>query len=153
MTDFDRLARRRRRIIFGTAFLALVALILVPVITLSGGAKHDKTPPTRTAYGTVSIANKIIYVADPVTGCRGIGNFTDLAPGGLVTIEDIAGNALATTRLQTGKVDVNGFCELNFVAPNVPTGKGPYGIQITRRKLVENVQQSDLFTRITLTFN
>jgi hypothetical protein len=153
MTDFERLARRRRRIVLGTAIVALLGLVLGGLLALSQGAKnHTDAVKTRTAYGSVSIATKNIYVTDPVTGCRGIGNFTDLAPGGLVTITDISGNTLATTHLDTGKVDENGFCELDFTAPNVPTNKGPYGIQITRRKLVQNVQQSDLFSRITLTF-
>ena len=154
MTDFERLARRRRRIVLGTAIVALLGLVLGGLLALSQGAKknNSKSPKTDTAYGTVAIASKNIYVTDPVTGCRGIGNYTDLAPGGLVTITDISGNTLATTRLDTGKVDENGICELKFTAADVPTGKGPYGIQVTRRKLVQNVQQSDLFTRIVLTF-
>ncbi|HEY2167807.1 MAG TPA: hypothetical protein VGH01_11615 [Jatrophihabitantaceae bacterium] len=154
MTNFERLARRRRLMLIGTAFLSLLALILVPIITLSGGNKNsDKNnPKTGTAYGTVSIASKNLYVVDPVTGCHGYGDYTDLAPGGLVTITDISGNTLTTTHLDKGKVDENGFCELDFSAPDVPTNRGPYGIQITRRKLVQNVNQSDLFTRITLSF-
>jgi hypothetical protein len=153
MTNFERLARRRRRMLIFTAIVALLGLVLGVTLALSQGSKnHTDTAKTGTAYGTVSIASKNLYVVDPVTGCHGYGDYTDLAPGGLVTITDISGNTLTTTHLDKGKVDENGFCELDFSAPNVPTNRGPYGIQITRRKLVQNVNQSDLFTRITLSF-
>ena len=56
---------------------------------------------------------------------------------------------LATTNLGSGTVDPNGFCVFPFDV-SVATGKGPYQVQITRRKAV-SVDEGSLFSLVTLT--
>ena len=158
MTDYPYAARRRRRTIIlsmATLLAMVVAVGLAATHSLSGksGAK------SKTAMGVVSIANRAFYVttatgsaAGSASQCHGTGDYTDLEAGGTVTILDDGGNVLATTNLQPGTVDVNGFCELPFSAPGVPTNRGPYGIQITRRKVFQPVNADVLFSLLTLTF-
>jgi hypothetical protein len=153
MTDYVR-ARRRKRlsvIVAGTTLLAMIIAVSVAATLNLSGSKSK--PASKTAYGVVSIPNHSYFVTDTTTsadGCHGTGDYTDLAGGGTVTISDNVGTIIATTHLAPGKIDVNGFCEFNFSAPKVPTNRGPYGVQITRRKIVE-VNESDLFSLITLT--
>ena len=156
----DAAAQRRRRMTIMVAGGILFAMIVALSLAATAGLSHSKSGPSKkTANGLVSIANKADYVlvsGDPSASlspaaqeCRGTGNFTDVSRGGTVTISDFNGKVLATTNLGTGSVDANGFCVFPFTAP-VPTGKGPYGVQITRRKAVQ-VDENDLFTLVTLT--
>ena len=155
MTDYPYTARRRRRTI-----ILSIATLLAMVVAVGLAATHSLSgksggATSKTAMGVVSIAKPALYVTVTTgtsTACHGTGNFTDLEAGGTVTILDDGGNVLATTNLQPGSVDVNGFCELPFSAPRVPTNRGPYGIQITRRKVFQPVNADTLFSLLTLTF-
>jgi hypothetical protein len=152
MTD-DLRARRRKQLTVAVAGTTLLAMIIAVSLAATHSLSSKGSTAAKTANGIVSIPNHSFFVADPsegANGCHGTGDFTDLAAGGTVTISDDVGSTLATTHLQPGKIDVNGFCEFAFSAPKVAANRGPYGVQITRRKVVQ-VNESDLFTLITLT--
>jgi long-subunit fatty acid transport protein len=138
-------------IVAGGVLLAMI--IAVSVAATAGLSKSQTSSGTKMAHGIVSIANKADYIASPATAgstpCHGTGDFTDISTGGTVTISDLNANILATTNLGSGTVDPNGFCVFPFDAP-VTVGKGPYGIQITRRKVVQ-VDEGSLFSLVTLT--
>jgi hypothetical protein len=152
-------AQRRRRITILVAGGVLFAMIVAVALAATSGLSKTKGPSgTKTAHGIVSIVNKADYVVQAASGtsstaanqpCHGTGDFTDISTGGLVTITDGVGRQLATASLSQGSVDPNGFCVFSFDAP-VAIGRGPYGVQITRRKVVQ-VNESDLFSLITLT--
>jgi hypothetical protein len=153
MTDFERLAQRRRRIIIGVAMATLVAMVAALTAALASKHSGSKGSKTATAVGVVSLASTSAYEATGSSAgslCRGAGIYTDVSTGGLVTITDDLGHVLATTTLQQGTVDENGYCEFTFTAANVPTDRGPYGVQVTRRA-VTMVDASQLFTRVVLT--
>lgn len=156
MSDIYARAQRRRRMTIIVAGGTLLGMIIaVSLAATSGLSKTKKAPSSKVAHGIVSIANKADYVvtsattSSPVTKqCRGTGNFTDVSSGGTVTISDLNSNVLATTNLGPGTVDPNGFCVFPFDV-SVATGKGPYQVQITRRKAVE-VDEGALFSLVTL---
>lgn len=156
MSDIYARAQRRRRMTIIVAGGVLLAMIVaVSLAATAGISKTKKTPGTKVAHGIVSIANKADYVlttpsaSSPDTKpCHGTGNFTDISTGGTVTISDLNSNVLATTNLGAGSIDPNGFCVFPFDVP-VATGKGPYEVQITRRKAVQ-VDEGSLFSLVTL---
>lgn len=64
--------------------------------------------------------------------CAGKGGYTDIRAGAQVVITDSAGATVAIGSLDAGSVDDRG-CVLPFSVPNVPAGKGFYGIEVSHR--------------------
>lgn len=152
---YARAQHRRRMTIFIAGGILLAMIIAVSLAATNGLSKTKHTAGSKMAHGIVSIANKADYTvtsnstSSPTTKqCHGTGDFTDVSSGGTVTISDLNGNVLTSTNLGSGTVDPNGFCVFPFDAP-VATGKGPYEVQITRRKAVQ-VDEGSLFSLVTL---
>jgi hypothetical protein len=154
MSQFDVAYRRRKRmivIIAGSVLVAMIAAVSVAAtqsLSRTGAGKKN-------AAGVVSLVDRTLYLSDngsntaATGGCHGVGAYSDLVGGGAVSILDSAGKQIASTQLQPGTIDANGYCEFPFQV-KVTTGHGPYGVQITRRS-VTPVTEAALFSLVTLT--
>lgn len=94
--------------------------------------------PTFEVDGTVELkAGQFVTVND--TGCRGYDGFEDLTMGAAVTIIDAAGAVVGVGHINSLSLDggMQGTCTLSFSVPNVPTGKGFYGVEVSHRSAVK----------------
>lgn len=128
------------------AFLvALVAAILFVVWAGSGnGGGHLLTPrpaatpaATFTVNGTLTLSDTTGYgILTQGTGCTGAGGYSDLLESTQVTVTDDTGRTVALGTLAAGQ-SVGTDCQFPFTIPDVPTGKGFYGIEVSHRGVVK----------------
>lgn len=107
--------------------MKLVALALaVAVLTACGGSS------TFTASGTLGLV-ALNAATDDCTG--GTGGYDDIQEGTEVVIYSADGKKLALGELDAGKPDKDeeGLCLFDFDVPDVPSGKGPYGVEVGSR--------------------
>ena len=140
-------ATRRRRMTIVVAGLLLLALIGGVSYAAATAGGHKAT--VKTAHGVVTVVSKSNFAVDGTTGCHGVGAYDDLVGGGMVVIETNVTETLATTQLQPGEIDKNGYCAFTFSA-QVPSGHTLYDIAITRRQPVQ-VSEGTLFSQVNLT--
>ena len=102
-----------------------VALIAIAALAGCGGDS------TFTASGTLGL----VAVDAATDDCgSGTGGFDDISEGADVVIYDAAGKRLAFGSLKAGKPQGDGgLCVFDFEIPEVPRGKGPYGIEVGSR--------------------
>ncbi|OXM70766.1 MULTISPECIES: hypothetical protein [Amycolatopsis] len=101
-------------------FLAVVitASALAVVITLMvTSGEEDRGPTTFTVTGTFTLK-------DGVTG---------YAPDGGDTVYTSSGSVAAIGQLGPGRHGPSVSCQFDIVIPNVPTGQGPYQIEVSHR--------------------
>ena len=86
---------------------------------------------TFTASGTLGL----VAVDAATDDCSsGTGGYDDISEGADVVIYDAAGNRLAFGSLKAGKPQGDGgLCVFDFDVPDVPGGKGPYGVEVSHR--------------------
>jgi len=133
----------------------LIAVIILLVLAAGGliyaltQRPSDKTPAKTTVVsaapatfqvsGTLTLAEGQFITTDDIGGCRGQGGFDDLALGAAVTITDASGAVVAVSQLSGMNAGdgMQGTCELAFSVPNIPAGKGFYGVEVSHRGAVK----------------
>jgi hypothetical protein len=151
-------APKRRRslipwIIIGALAVALAAVLVIPRL---GDEKPSPAlpPATLTAVGALTLdAGDFGYDRD-ANLCWGAGGYGDIEKGASVTITDAAGavigvgSLVAATPTQFTTTDgTQSFlgdpnakpthCDLSFAIPNIPAGKGFYGVEVSHRGSVK----------------
>lgn len=63
----------------------------------------------------------------------GTGGYSDIHEGASVVISDADGKKLAVGSLKAGKDIGDGLCVFDFKVPNVRSGAGPYGVEVSHR--------------------
>ena len=62
-----------------------------------------------------------------------MGGYDDIHKGASVVIYDADGKKLAVGALKAGKGGESGLCMFDFDVPDIPSGKGPYGVEVASR--------------------
>lgn len=83
-----------------------------------------------TASGVMVLSDSDGYSVS--TTCSGKGGYADITEGASVTVTDAAGATIAVGRLGAGHLETAG-CTFDFSIPDVPSGKGFYGIEVEHR--------------------
>ena len=111
---------------------ALAALLLA-------GCGGDST---FTASGTLGLVALDSAEADCSSGK---GGYDDIHKGASVVIYDADGKKLAVGALKSGKeLGDDGLCVFDFAVPDVPSGDGPYGVEVgTRGQVSFTEDESD----------
>lgn len=125
-----------------TPLIAVLAAVSVAVLLAAGigvfTLVSGKTPveAAKAAAGPTSYRiTGSMTLTSGYTGyspCAGKGGYADIRAGAQVVITDSAGATIAIGSLDAGSVDGRG-CVLPFSVPNVPAGKGFYGIEVSHR--------------------
>src|SRR5699024_4396606 len=66
------------------------------------------------------------------SSCSGIGGYADLGVGSGVTIRDANGTIVGVGEI-TDSEDVQPVCVFTFTVHDVPSGEGPYTVEISHR--------------------
>lgn len=148
-TPAVQLAQRRPRpwlvpALIATATVALVALTAAVVIFnfRSDDTSSADTPPvggTITVTGTVTLDDNFYWgLVAGDKGCFGRDGYDDLVGGASVVVTDASGTTVGVGQLRTGLAVVGSdnrasVCNMGFSVYNVPTGKGFYAIEVSRR--------------------
>lgn len=116
------------RIGFGIASLALV---LVSACSEGRAAEPKEDPKVFDASGTIKL---LATSSDPLGGtCSGSGGYDDISEGAQVVVTDAESKRVAIGRLNRGEPGQYQTCSFPFVVKDVPSGKGPYGIEVSNR--------------------
>lgn len=137
------------------ATLAAVAVALVLAVGIGGilYVRHGGESPLAAVKGaagpspyrvTGSVTLPRGY--DGLSTCAGNGGYQDIHEGAQVVISDSAGATIALGRLDAGSASGGRGCVLPFSVPNVPAGKGFYGIEVSHRGILR-YEEHDISTR------
>lgn len=104
-----------------------------------GTTATSAAPATFQISGTLTLTEGQFITIDDIGGCRGHGGFDDLTLGASVTITDAAGGVIGVSQLSgmNASDGMHGTCDLAFSVPNVPAGKGFYGVEVSHRGSVK----------------
>jgi len=107
--------------------MKLVGMLVLAALLLAGCGGES----TFTAKGTLGI----VAVDSTTDDCSsGTGGYDDITEGASVVIYDASDKKLAIGSLKAGKeYGDNGLCVFKFKIPDIPSGKGPYGVEISHR--------------------
>jgi hypothetical protein len=115
------------------------------VLTLAGSG--DKTTPGGTKPAGVIGASTFTLVGtfdldDPegvgaADDCQGFDGYSAISAGANVVVSDPSGTTIAVGALSTGSSVTPGDCHFTFTIPDVPAGKGFYGVAVTHRGVVQ----------------
>lgn len=147
--------------------LTVTALTLTAVAALAGcggdsdpkpapAAATSAAPAVRAIAGTLMLADADGVAWDATTGCHGAGGYDDITSGAQVTITDAAGATVGLGKLGGGVMETAAGaltasgCKFPFTVADVPTGKGFYGVEVSRRGKVQYPEQQ-VFGALALT--
>ncbi|MFG1846787.1 hypothetical protein [Micromonospora carbonacea] len=141
------------------------ALALTAALTGCGSNPEPAAapPPTKSAAplpllirGTFSLELPKFIWSEETHTCAGMGGYDDIAGGTQVLVTDPAGVNLAVGALDDGQPVIDPdddsratSCLFEFEVPNVPSGKGIYGIEVGRRGKVQ-YKEADLGEKLSL---
>ncbi|UQS21421.1 hypothetical protein L1857_00545 [Amycolatopsis thermalba] len=117
-------------------FLAVVitASALAVVITLMvTSGEEDRGPTTFTVTGTFTLKDGVTAYAPDGGDCQGSRGYSDISGGAQVTVYTSSGSVAAIGQLGPGRHGPSVSCQFDIVIPNVPTGQGPYQIEVSHR--------------------
>lgn len=131
--------------------MVIVAAAVVAVAGGIAGLVLAVMPGTFTATGTVTLMDStslstyssyssprpISFSGD---SCRGTGGYSDLGLGTGVTIRDPDGTIVGAGEI-TGSAALEPMCELSFTVSDVPSGEGPYTVEVSHRGEVTVTEQ------------
>ncbi|MEV4389104.1 hypothetical protein AB0J68_25895 [Micromonospora sp. NPDC049580] len=106
-------------------------------------ATSNAAPTARTVAGTLMLTDTDGVTWNSTTGCQGDGGYDDITPGAQVTITDAAGATVGLGKLGNGILETapgatsGKGCKFAFTVPDVPAGKGFYGIEVSHRGVVQ----------------
>jgi hypothetical protein len=116
-------------------------IVLAAVLVLAGAGVgwasatgHLGGADTLTASGTFRVTDGLSRTEGAV--CFVSGVFPDIATGTAVIITDASATTVAIGALSAGTGDSN-VCVFRFAVPNVPAGKGFYGVEVASRGRVQ----------------
>lgn len=139
LSAMDPTRKRRTALVAGAVALAIlfVAVGVAASVMLSGG-KSPFGARTFTVHGTLAIADQSGYTASSAGGCAGANGYNDIGQGAAVVVSDAVGATVALGRLDEGHIaPEGGRCVFAFSVPNVPAGKGFYGVEISHRGMLK----------------
>lgn len=83
-----------------------------------------------TAKGTLAL----VALDSATNDCAsGTGGYSDIQEGASVVIYDAGGKKIAVGSLKAGRDYEDGLCVFDFAVPDVPSGDGPYGVEVANR--------------------
>ncbi|WKU04143.1 hypothetical protein [Micromonospora sp. HUAS LYJ1] len=101
-------------------------------------------PPPLLVRGTFTLEQSTFTWSEKNRICAGVGGHDDIARGTRVIITDAAGVHLAVGKLDVGQPVIDPTdatratsCLFPFTISGVPSGKGIYGVQVSRRDKVQ----------------
>lgn len=129
----------------------LPPLLLCAVLTTgcggSDGSGDSQKAETFNVYGTLTLqasfdgdmsSSSGVSNIDDVN-CEGEGGFDDIREGAQVVVTDNSGKKLGIGSLEAGKLPeeesspLDFSCEFGFTVTDVPEGKGPYSVEVSKR--------------------
>ena len=103
---------------------ALLVLVMAVALAGCGGGKL-------TASGTLGLTAVNAATDDCSSGT---GGYDDIHEGTSVVVYDSTGKKVAIGSLGAGKAyGSDGLCVFRFSVPDVPSGDGPYGVEVGSR--------------------
>lgn len=136
--------------------LPLPAVLLAATLA---GCTPDQTPVASTTATAGTVTGTLIlndaFDWTRADGCYGTGDNADIRAGSPVTITDAASATISRSTLTAGTLQTmpgpnpSDGCKFTFTAADVPTGRGPYGVAVARRAVVEYPER-ELFGPLAL---
>lgn len=118
--------------------LAALGFVILAAGCSSKAAATTPAPAAKTfiASGTLDLDGQ--PDGGPGEYCQGAGGYNDIAAGAQVVIYNAAGTQLAIGALGSGSTvshgpDTLATCRFRFSVPSVPSGVGPYSVEISHR--------------------
>lgn len=123
-----------------TTFIAVAAVTIVLVVTLTGGKDPGGRTPGQgfvgVTSGTITLAGSMVLIggggSDYSGGCQGTGGYSDIGEGAQVTIYDDAGKIVGTGHLEHSAVVESSSCTFDF-SVEVPDSKPFYQVEVSHR--------------------
>ncbi|WP_194821320.1 hypothetical protein [Micromonospora sp. S-DT3-3-22] len=107
-------------------------------------AATSRAPLPLLVRGTFTLERSTFAWSEKTQVCAGMGGHDDIAGGAQVIITDPAGVNLAVGKLDVGQPLIDPTdatratsCLFTFKIPGVPSGKGIYGVEVSRRGKVQ----------------
>lgn len=123
--------------------LVIVALLAVVILLLTNGGEpedsssstvKDEEAKTFLVQGDLTLISADNQLTGSGGGCLGGGGYDDIVPGAQVVIRDSTGATVAVDQLEPGtKTDSYVTCVFPFEVQDVPSGKGPYSVEVSHR--------------------
>lgn len=128
------------------------ALLVGSALTGCSGAALG-SPDTFDVHGTFTLSDGV----DVVDGsCQGSGGYDDIRDGVEATVRDADGKVLALGDISNGE-GVDGTdtftastCTFDIDVPDVPSGQGPYSIEVSHRGEIHFEEDEAAFLSLTL---
>ncbi|MER5703466.1 hypothetical protein ABT023_16195 [Micromonospora sp. NPDC002296] len=145
-----------RRTLIPAALVLAAALAGCSSDPEPAAAPPSSAPAARTVAGTLMLDDPDGYSWTATTGCRGKGGYDDVSPGAQIVVTDSAGATIGLGKLGDGILEtgpgatVPDGCKFTFTIPAVPTGKGFYGVEISKRGKVQ-YPEAQMFGALALT--
>ncbi|MBN9607841.1 MAG: hypothetical protein J0I11_00805 [Actinobacteria bacterium] len=90
------------------------------------------------------------HFADDGSSCRGKGGYSDIGQGVAVTVYDASGKIVSAGSV-TGSTYDAGACKFQWSASGVPSGAGPYQVEVSHRGRMTVTEQDARSGAIHLT--
>lgn len=142
----------------GLAAVVLFGIIAGLTFVLAGGKSSGSTPAAApSTESTVLVAGTLdlmdAYSDGTGTACSGSGGYSDIADGAQVVVTDASGKTIGVGSLVSGVstdlVGNIGTCEFTF-AVRVPSGVGPYAVEVTHRGKISFTEADAGDVKLTL---
>jgi hypothetical protein len=140
-------ATRRHRRLWPYVTFAVALAVGVAVTLLLPRLTDDKPDNPASAAGVTSFTINGTLTLGPGqfvpvdgTSCAGTPSYRDLVVDSAVTVTDADGGVLRTAKISALVLDGMGgagTCDLKFTVPDVPIGKGTYGIEVAHRGAIK----------------
>jgi len=119
--------------------IAALVLVFVPGTFTARGSLTLSDTPDLAEYGGYGLSSQAISFTG--SSCSGIGGYADLGVGSGVTIRDANGTIVGVGEI-TDSEDVQPVCVFTFTVHDVPSGEGPYTVEISHRGKVTVTEQA-----------
>ena len=118
----------------GLIVIALLAAILGMLASGSDGSASPSKPAgkTFTVSGELTLTDAGVH---NVSGhCFGTNGYDDMQVGAQVVVRDADGKTVGVSQLDAGTLGgVTVVCTFPFTVEGVPSGKGPYSVEVSHR--------------------
>jgi hypothetical protein len=130
--------RRRLRWAIGGGAVVLAGLGMAAV----GVTRSDAPAPAARMdiRGSITVPWSGSLLSATGSDCAGSGGYSDLAPGGQVTVTDETGKVVGVGRITVGQGSPYQPCVLLFEVAGVPSGARYYGVEVTHRGKIQKTE-------------
>ncbi|WP_439377473.1 hypothetical protein [Amycolatopsis lexingtonensis] len=122
----------------------IIAAGVAAVVLAAGGLAYFLTrpaePTTFTGGGVITLMPESPFATTRVefgqdNACEGTEGYSDLRQGTQVAVRDASNKLVSIGKIGTGMLNpkIQRACDLNFYAPDIPIGAGPYTVTIGNR--------------------